>query len=102
MDVSYGYKRFFSPVWYASLNTNFFRDELKDIDQRLTLSAGAGYQVFNTTSSALSTELGLSSVQERLAGENKSSPALRWGLDLLVLVQPRLVKLPNVSSALVR
>ena len=81
MDVSYGYKRFFSPVWYASLNTNFFRDELKDIDQRLTLSAGAGYQVFNTSSSALSTELGLSSVQERLAGENKSSPALRWGID---------------------
>ena len=81
VDVSYGYKRFFSPVWYASLNTNFFRDELKDIDQRLTLSAGAGYQVFNTSSSALSTELGLSSVQERLAGENKSSPALRWGID---------------------
>ena len=26
-------------------------------------------------------ELGLSSVQERLAGENKSSPALRWGID---------------------
>ena len=45
VDLSYGYKRFISPRWFGSANSNYFRDELKDIDQRLTLGAGLGFQV---------------------------------------------------------
>lgn len=81
LDLDYGYKRFVSDKWYASGNAEYFRDKLKDIDQRITLGAGMGYQVWDNSFGALSTDLGVSAVQEDLDGEDESNPAVRWGLD---------------------
>ncbi|MGB0997405.1 MAG: DUF481 domain-containing protein [Pseudomonadales bacterium] len=81
VDLSYGYKRFISPRWFGSANSNYFRDELKDIDQRLTLGAGLGFQVLNSSRGVLSTELGVSAVQERLDGLDRTNPAARWAID---------------------
>ena len=79
VDLSYGFKRFFSPRWYGSANGNYFRDELKDIDQRLSL--GAGWFNWPTVVWVLSTEVGVSAVQERLDGIDRTNPAGRWAID---------------------
>lgn len=81
VDLSYGFKRFFSPRWYGSANGNYFRDELKDIDQRLSLGAGLGFQLANSRLGVLSTEVGVSAVQERLDGIDRTNPAGRWAID---------------------
>ncbi len=81
LDLDYGYKRFLSEKWFASGNAEYFQDQLKDIDQRITLGAGMGYQFWDNSFGAFSTELGVSAVQEELDGEDETNPALRWGLD---------------------
>ncbi|MEM9623758.1 MAG: DUF481 domain-containing protein [Pseudomonadota bacterium] len=81
LDLDYGYKRFLSEKWYAAGNGEYFKDELKDIDQRITLGAGMGYQFWDNSFGAFSTELGVSVVQEELDGEDETNPAIRWGLD---------------------
>ena len=81
LDLDYGYKRFVSEKWYASGNAEYFQDKLKDIDQRITLGAGMGYQFWDNSIGALSSDLGISAVQEELNGEDESNPAIRWGLD---------------------
>mgnify|MGYP002014241385 FL=1 len=81
VDLSYGFKRFISPRWYGSANSNYFRDELKDIDQRLSIGAGLGFQLANSRRGVLSTEVGVSAVQERLNGVDRTNPAARWAID---------------------
>ena len=81
VDLSYGFKRFISPRWYGSANGNYFRDELKDIDQRLSVGAGLGFQLANSRLGVLSTELGVSAVQERFNGIDRTNPAARWAID---------------------
>jgi putative salt-induced outer membrane protein YdiY len=81
VDLSYGFKRFISSRWYGSANGNYFRDELKDIDQRLSLGAGLGFQLANSRLGVLSTEVGVSAVQERLDGVDRINPAGRWAID---------------------
>lgn len=81
-DFDYGYKRFMTEKWYLAGNFEYFKDELKDIDQRLTLGAGAGYQFWDNSLGALSTELGVSAVREEVDGEGtENNPALRWAVD---------------------
>ncbi len=81
LDVDYGYKRFVSEKWYASGNAEYFQDRLKDIDQRITLGAGMGYQFWDDSFGALSTDVSVNFVQEELDGDDETNPAVRWGLD---------------------
>jgi len=80
LDVDYLYKRFLSERWYASGNAEYFEDALKDVDSRITLGAGVGYQFWDDSFGALSTDVGLSYVREEILGDETSNPALRWGL----------------------
>ncbi len=81
LDIDYGYKRFVSEKWYASGNAEYFQDRLKDIDHRITLGAGMGYQFWDDSFGALSSDLSANYVREDLDGETESNPAIRWGLD---------------------
>ncbi|MEM7101337.1 MAG: DUF481 domain-containing protein [Pseudomonadota bacterium] len=81
LDLDYGYKRFISEKWFASGNAEYFQDKLKDIDQRITLGAGMGYQFWDNSLGAFSTDLGISAVKEELNGDDETNPAIRWGLD---------------------
>jgi len=80
LDFDYGYKRFISDKWFASGNAEYFEDELKDIDSRITLGAGLGYQFWDDSFGSLAVELGASYVIEDLAGVSEENPALRWAL----------------------
>ena len=80
LDLDYGYKRFISERWFASGNGEYFQDQLKDVDQRVTLGAGMGYQAWDNSFGALSMELGVNVVVEEIDGDREENPALRWGL----------------------
>ncbi len=81
LDFDYGFKLFLSDQWFSAANAEYFSDPIKDVDQRISLGMGAGYQFVDNSFGALSTELGLSAVQEELDGDDEVSPAIRWGLD---------------------
>lgn len=81
LDLDYGYRRFMSERWYLAGNAEYFSDELKDIDERITLGLGSGYQFWDNSLGALSTELGISFVREDLAGQVEENPALRWAVE---------------------
>lgn len=81
LDLDYGYRRFISEKWYASGNAEYFQDRLKDIDARITAGIGMGYQFWDNSFGALSTDLGVSYVQEDLDGDQQGNPAARWGLE---------------------
>lgn len=100
IDLSYGYKRFISARWFGSANSNYFRDELKGIDQRLTVGAGVGLQIWNSDRGVLATEFGASAVQERLNGMNRVNPAARWAIDFQRFFLNRRVELFHRQSIL--
>jgi len=80
-DLDYLYKRFLTEKWYASGNAEYFTDELKNVDSRITLGAGIGHQFWDDSFGSFSTDVGISYVQEEINGEDESNPALRWGLE---------------------
>ena len=75
------YDHFFTKKWYAYANATGEQDEFKDLDLRVTLGVGAGYQFIETDRTNLSFEAGLSYVDENyfLAVDN-SFAAGRWAL----------------------
>ncbi len=80
-DLDYGYKRFISDKWFASGTAEYFEDELKDIESRITVSGGAGYQFWDNSIGELSIDLSMSAVQEKIGEDDDINPALRLGLD---------------------
>ena len=44
LDLDYGFKLFLSDQWFSSANAEYFSDPIKDVDQRISLGVGAGYQ----------------------------------------------------------
>ena len=91
-DAGYDLRYYFRDKWYALGSIGYFKDELKDIDSRITLGAGLGYQFFNHAIASLSTDLGLTMVIEELDGDNESNPALRWGVDYQRWLNPEKVE----------
>mgnify|MGYP001977054752 FL=1 len=81
IDLDYGYKRFFSDRWFGSSNVEYFQDGLKEIDYRISMGVGMGYQFIDNSFGSLSSEVGISSVQEEVTGVRQHNPAARWALD---------------------
>ncbi len=79
-DIDYEYNRFFSEKWFFSANSEYFQDQLKDVDYRITLGAGLGRQFWDNSLGALQAELGISAVIEELDADSEVNPALRWAL----------------------
>lgn len=81
LDFDYGYKRFFTRKWFALGNAEYYRDQLKDIDLRITLGGGIGYQVWQDSLGALSVGTGVSAVFDEIGTKAKENPAWRWEVD---------------------
>ena len=90
IDVDYNLRWKYRETWYAVANFEYFRDPIKDIDQRATTGAGVGHTFWESERGALRTDAGISQVFEEVrfgplaAGdgskESDNNPALRWGL----------------------
>ena len=81
--VSGNFDRFLDDDSFLYARGSAERDRFRDISRRATLGAGYGRQLIQTERTALSVRAGpeLISVR-RLAGEDDTSPALGWGLNL--------------------
>ncbi|MFV2091200.1 MAG: YdiY family protein, partial [Pseudomonadales bacterium] len=81
LQVGYRYKRFFGERWYGLGNLGYYQDKFKGVDSRWTAGGGAGYQFWDNSMGALSSDLGLSYVTEDLEGVTENNPAIRWGVE---------------------
>jgi putative salt-induced outer membrane protein YdiY len=81
--VSGNFDRFLDDDSFLYARGSAERDRFRDISRRATLGVGYGRQLIQTERTALSVRAGpeLISVR-RLAGEDDTSPALGWGLNL--------------------
>lgn len=79
--TSYDYRRFFRERWYGTGNIGYEQDKFRSVDSRWSLGVGVGYQFWDDSTGALTTDLGISYVVEDLVGVEKENPALRWGLE---------------------
>ena len=106
LDFDYGYKRFMSERWYVAVNAEYFTDDLKDVESRITLGLGSGYQFWDDTFGGLSVEAGISEVRERIGGAKgrdveEDHPALRLALDYKKLLLARRLELFHKQSMLI-
>ena len=81
LDIEYDLRRKYGDKWYAVGNFEYFRDAIKDIDQRYAAGVGGGYAILASERGALTTDIGISQVIEESMSARESGPALRWGLD---------------------
>ena len=100
LDVDYAYKRFVSERWYGAANAEYFQDTLKDVDSRISLGAGVGVQFIDNNLQNLSSDLGVSAVQEDIDGDNSVKPALRLGVDYQRFLFAKTVELFHRQSIL--
>lgn len=73
------YNRLFSERFYGGLKVNAVKDEIADLDYRVTLSPLAGYYFVKEADTRLSAEIGPSYLLEQLGGVSKSYTGLRIG-----------------------
>ncbi len=79
--VGYQLDWFFQDDWYAFGSSEYFQDELREVDYRITLGVGVGYQFWDTSLGALSVESGISEVIEKVGGESDNNRAFRLSAD---------------------
>lgn len=81
---SYQYDQFLTEQWFATGNAFYEEDRFRDLDQRASVGAGAGYQFLETAYFDLSGKGSLNYVKERFStGTVRERPAFLWNLDFL-------------------
>lgn len=79
--VGYQLDWFFQDDWYAFGSSEYFQDKLREVDYRVTLGLGVGYQFWDTSLGALSVEAGISEVIEKVGDESDNNRAFRLASD---------------------
>lgn len=75
------YDRFLSKQWYLYSGLGFEHDKFADLTLRTTLSAGSGYQIYETDRTNLSIEAGPAYIWEDYdTSEDQDYAAAHWGL----------------------
>lgn len=76
------YDYFINQKWFAYIRTKFEHDEFADLDLRSTLSAGAGYQFFESDELNLSFRTGPGYIDENfIMASDNSFGAVLWSLN---------------------
>ena len=101
--LAYGnYSHFLSKKWYLYADTLFEHDELKDLDLRSTLGAGAGYQIFESPLLNLSISAGLAKVDENFdVAEDDDYTAGQWSVNYDQYFFKKFVQLFHFSNGFV-
>jgi len=81
LDLSYDYNWLFGEHWYFAADAAYERDPVRDLDRRLSLGAGLGYQFYDDAHRFLKTSVGPAIVHEEVAGETSELGAAFWKLD---------------------
>ena len=84
LDFDYDLRWKYEDVWYAVANFEFFRDPIKEINQRYTAGIGVGRTFWESPLGALNSDAGVSQVFEEIDTGGmigrSHDPALRWSL----------------------
>lgn len=77
------YDRFLTDQWYLNTNATVFQDRKRDLRNRTTIGAGAGYQFFDRDDLSLSAEAGPAWQRDELLPDNETTDdtVARWALD---------------------
>lgn len=76
------YDHFVSDKWFWFNSATFESDEFADLNLRSALSAGIGYQIFDTDDRSLSLEIGPSYINENFdEAEDQSYVGSRWAIN---------------------
>ena len=92
VDLAYDLRWKYRESWYAVANFQFFRDPIKDIDQRYTTGLGVGHTLWDEQHGTFKTDIGISQVFETRAGAARvmrsDDPALRWSVTFRHWLKP--------------
>ncbi|MDX1376160.1 MAG: DUF481 domain-containing protein [Burkholderiales bacterium] len=81
LDLGYEYNRLFGSHWFFAGTAAYERDPVRELDRRVALGAGLGYQFYDDAYRAFKTSVGPAFVHETLAGETSESGAALWRLN---------------------
>ena len=76
----YDYNWLFRDPWFFSAKLSFERDPIIELHSRVILSAGVGYDVWNTPRKGLSVQLGAGAQSEEIGLITTESGVLTWAL----------------------
>ena len=72
---------FLTPKWFSTLNTDFYRDPLKDVDKRAAFAGGLGHRFWEHSLGKMTFEAGISYVIETFVDLSNRHPALRFATE---------------------
>lgn len=81
LDLGYEYNWLFGAHWFFAASAAYERDPVRDLDRRVALGAGLGYQFYDDARRAFKTSVGPAFVHEEVAGETTETGAAYWKLD---------------------
>ncbi len=76
----YDYNWLFSDPWFFSSEVSYESDPIIDLDHRITLSAGIGYDIWKTPRKELSVKLGAGYQDEQTVTASNESAVAVWAL----------------------
>ena len=78
--LAYTYNYLFSDPWFFAATGQLERDPIRDLEHRITASAGIGRDIWNEPHRFLTGQLGLGFTDEEIGLEKETSTVAVWGL----------------------
>ena len=78
--LRYNYNWIFRDPWFFSAALSFERDPIRELDNRIIVSAGAGRDIWNTPRLLLNMQVGAGFITEKIGSSSEQSSVLVWGL----------------------
>jgi hypothetical protein len=77
-NIRYTYNRSFSRDWSVYGIAGWQSDPIRDLDQRITIGSGLGYQIWDSPGRAWHVGLGADYIDEEIGGVEDESMAAHW------------------------
>ena len=78
--MAYTYNWLFNDPWFFAANAQFERDPIRELEHRITASAGIGRDIWNDPDRLLNVQLGAGFTDEEIGLESKTSTVAAWML----------------------
>ncbi len=76
--VTYGYNWLFSDPWFFAANGQIERDPIRELEHRITTSAGIGRDIWNEPRRFLSVQLGAGFMDEEIGLDKETNTVAAW------------------------
>lgn len=78
--LTYNYNWLFTDDWFVSGLATYERDPIRELDRRVIVGGGIGYDIWNQADRLLSVQLGLGGQSEEIGMENNENGIAYWNL----------------------